>query len=177
MALAMFKVPLPLVLSSMNPRSPIRRSLWASLFPLDKERVYARNFEIPSGGGVGTARAMAQAYGEFAAGGRRLGLKEETLKELMAPAIPPLRGFRDEALKVDAPFSLGFSKPNEGNPFGHPGSFGAPGSGGSFGFADPEAQIGYGYVLNRADTYLVDPRDVALRAAVYRSIGDPDPYQ
>jgi len=51
-----------------------------------------------------------------------------------------------------------------------------PGFGGSFGFADPEAKIGYGYVLNRQDTYFTDPRDVALRTAMYRSIGEIDPY-
>jgi len=176
MALAFFTVPFPLVLASMNPRSAIRRALWASLYPLDKERVYVRNLEIPSGGGVGTARAIAQAYGEFATGGRKLGLREETLKQLMAPAVPPLHGFHDEALKVEAPFSLGFSKPHAGDPFGHPGSFGTPGTGGSFGFADPEAQIGYGYVMNGADSYLTDPRDIALRTAMYRSIGETDPY-
>jgi CubicO group peptidase (beta-lactamase class C family) len=175
-AFAIFNVPLPFFLAAMNPRSPLRRSLWASLFPLDEKHVYVRNVEIPSGGGVGTARAIARAYGEFATGGRNLGLKEETLRELMAPAVPPLHGFRDEALKIEAKFSLGFSKPDEENPFGHPGSFGTPGSGGSFGYADPEAQIGYGYVMNRTDTYLVDPRDKAIRAALYRSIGVPDPY-
>jgi len=176
-ALAMFKVPVRLVFASMNPRSAIRRALWASLFPLDKERVYARNLEIPSGGGVGTARAIAQAYSEFATGGRKLGLRDETLKQLMAPAVPPLHGFHDEALKVEAHFSLGFSKPHKRDPFGHPGSYGAPGSGGSFGFADPEAVIGYGYVVNRMDSYLTDPRDQALRRAMYRSIGEPDPYR
>ena len=42
--------------------------------------------------------------------------------------------------------------------------------------ADPEARIGYGYVPNRMDRYLTDPRDQALRTALYHSIGDPDPY-
>ena len=28
---------------------------------------------------------------------------------------------------------------------------------------DPEAKIGYGYILNRQDTYFMDPRDIALR--------------
>ncbi len=160
----------------MNPWSNIRRALWASLYPLDKEHIYARDLESPAGGGVGTARSIAQVYGEFAAGGRKLGLREETLRQLMAPAVPPLHGFHDEALKVEVPFSLGFMKPDKGNPFGHPGSFGAPGAGGSFGFADPESGIGYGYVTNRMDTYLIDPRDQALRTGMYRSIGEPDPY-
>ena len=36
------------------------------------------------------------------------------------------------------------------------------------GFADPEAQIGYGYIPNRKSTALGgDPRDVALRRALY----------
>jgi len=174
---ALFTMPFPLVLAAMNPRSAIRRALVGSLFPLDKERIYARNFEIPSGGGVGTARAIAHAYSVFATGGKELGLREETLRQLMAPPVAPLKGFRDGALKVEMPFSLGFSKPSLGNRFGSPSSFGAPGSGGSFGFADPQAQIGYGYVLNGMGTSMPDPRDLALRNAMYRSIGETDPYR
>ena len=168
---AMLTMPIPLILASMNPRSAIRRALVGSLLPLDKERVYARNFEVPSGGGVGTARAIAYAYSVFATGGKELGLREETLWQLMAPPVAPLHGFRDGALKVEIPFSLGFTKPSQKNPFGSPSSFGAPGSGGSFGFADPQAEIGYGYVLNGMGTSLTDPRDLALRNAMYRSIG------
>jgi CubicO group peptidase (beta-lactamase class C family) len=144
------------------------------LFPLDEERIYARNFEGPSGGGVGTARGIAHAYSVFATGGKELGLREETLRQLMAPPIAPLKGFRDGALKVKMPFSLGFTKPSPENPFGSSSSFGAPGSGGSFGFADPQAEIGYGYVLNGMGTSMPDPRDLALRIAMYRSIGETD---
>ncbi len=175
-AMAIFTVPLPFFLAAMNPRSAIRRALLGSLLPLDKERIYARNFEVPAGGGVGTARAIARAYSVFATGGKELGLREETLRLLMAPPVAPVYGFRDGALKVDVRFSLGFAKPGPKNSFGHPGSFGMPGFGGSFGFADPEAKIGYGYVLNRQDTYLMDPRDIALRKAMYRSIGETDLY-
>jgi len=173
---AIFTMPIPLLLAAMNPRSAIRRALVGSLLPLDKERVYARNFEVPSGGGVGTARAIAHAYSVFATGGKELGLREETLRQLMAPPVAPLKGFRDGALKVEIPFSLGFTKPSPENPFGSPSSFGAPGSGGSFGFADPQAEIGYGYVLNGMGTSMTEPRDLALRTAMYRSIGETDPY-
>ena len=166
-----FTVPFPLFLAGMNPRSALHRVLAGSLFPLDKERVYARNFEVPAGGGVGTARAIAHAYGVFATGGKELGLREETLRQLMAPPVAPLKGFRDGALKVEVPFSLGFATPNPKSPFGSPGSFGAPGTGGSFGFADPQAGIGYGYVLNGMGWHLEDPRQLALREAMYRSIG------
>jgi len=168
---ALFTMPFPVVLRALNPRSALRRALVGSELPLDEERVYARNFEVPSGGGVGTARAIAQAYGVFATGGAELGLREDTLRQLMAPPVAPLHGFP----KYSPHFSLGFTKPSPENPFGHPSSFGAAGTGGSFGFADPQSEIGYGYVLNGMGTYLEDPRDIALRSAMYNSIGVTDP--
>jgi hypothetical protein len=64
------------------------------------------------GGGVGTARALARAYGVFATAERELGLRQETLHALMAPARPPARGFFDECLKIDWQLSLGFAKPS-----------------------------------------------------------------
>lgn len=46
-----------------------------------------------------------------------------------------------------------------------------PGAGGSFGFADPDARVGYAYVMNKLNFYLVDdPREKALRDAIYRAI-------
>ncbi len=176
MALAMFTMPIGLFFSAMGPHSPVRRALVGSALPLDAEHVYARDFESPAGGGVGTARAIARAYGAFANGGEEVGLRRETLEKLTAAPVPPVHGFRDEVLKVEMPFALGFARPGPKFAFGHPSSFGAPGTGGSFGFADPDSRLGYGYVPNRGKAYLADPRDRALRTAVYRSIGEPDPY-
>jgi hypothetical protein len=62
-------------------------------------------------------------------------------------------------------------KPSAVWPFGGASSFGSPGSGGSLGFADPTAGIGYGYVTSLMGTRLTgDPRDVALRDALYSVI-------
>jgi CubicO group peptidase (beta-lactamase class C family) len=152
----------------MNHRSKIYRALQGSAIPHDEKRVYARNIEVPSGGGVGTARAIAHAYSVFASGGRELGLRPETLRALAAPAIAPTRGFHDECMKADVQFSLGFMKPTQVWPFGNVDSFGSPGAGGSLGFADPTAGIGYAYVTSRMGTHLTgDPRDLALRDALY----------
>jgi CubicO group peptidase (beta-lactamase class C family) len=173
-ALMMFNVPLPLMMASMNQRSPTYRAVFKNPGPwllLDQERIYSRNLENPSGGGIGTARAIAQAYSVFATGGRELGLRQETLQALMAPAIPPLHGFYDEVVKKDMSLSLGFLKPCPTYPYGNPGAFGSPGSGGSFGFSDPQAGIGYAYVTNRMGEKMGgDPRDQALRDAFMRVI-------
>jgi CubicO group peptidase (beta-lactamase class C family) len=112
----------------------------------------------------------------FASGGRELGLRKETLDLLAAPAIPPARGFYDECFKGHVQFSLGFMKPSPMWPFGGPRSFGAPGSGGSLGFADPDTGVGYAYVTSQMGTTLTgDPRDVALREALYSVLPDAQP--
>src|SRR5262245_47785177 len=140
--------PVRLLLEGLNRRSNISRALAANpgtAIYLDEARVYARNLEVPAGGGVGTARAMAHAYSVFATGGRELALRQETLDLLAAPAMAAECGFYDECLKAEVRFSLGFMKPSETWRFGGPRSFGSPGAGGAMGFADPDAGIGYGY--------------------------------
>jgi CubicO group peptidase (beta-lactamase class C family) len=163
------------MLEAMNPRSNISRALnvnpGTGIYQ-DAQRIYARNLEVPSGNGVGTAQAIAHAYSVFATGGRELGLRKETLDLLAAPAVPPTRGFYDECMKTDGvQFSLGFMKPGPVWRFGSPSSFGSPGAGDSLGFADPTCGIGYPYVTRQMGTRLTgDPRDVALRDALYSMI-------
>jgi CubicO group peptidase (beta-lactamase class C family) len=154
--------PLRATVEFMNRRSNIYRALVinpGSSVYMDEERVYARNLEVPSGCGVGTARGIAHAYSDFATGGRELGLRQETLDLLAAPAIPPSRGFFDECMKGEGvQFSLGFMKSTAAWPFGSARSFGSPGAGGAMGFADPDAGIGYGYVTSQMGTALTgDP--------------------
>jgi CubicO group peptidase (beta-lactamase class C family) len=161
--------PLRFAIDTMNRRSKIVRALRGSELPHDDERVYARNLEVPSGGAVGTARAIARAYSVFANGGHELGIRRETLDLLAAPPVPPTRGFYDECMKTrGVGFSLGFMKPSPALPFGNASAFGSPGAGGALGFADPAAGVGYAYVTNQMGTRLSgDPRDVALRGALY----------
>jgi CubicO group peptidase (beta-lactamase class C family) len=129
--------------------------------------------EIPSAGGIGQARSIARAYSVFATGGHELRIKAETLSELRAPAQPPTPGgWRDVNLHIDMAWALGSLKPFPGYHFGSSdAAYGAPGSGGSFGFADPAAQVGYAYVTNKQGAGILDdPREKALRDAFYRSI-------
>jgi CubicO group peptidase (beta-lactamase class C family) len=171
----LFGFPLRFTLEAMNRRSNIYRALEINpgvAVYFDAQRIYARNLEVPSGNGVGTARSIAHAYSVFATDGRALGLRKETLDLLAAPAIRPTRGFYDECLKGEGvQFSLGFMKPSPAWPFGGASSFGSPGAGGSLGSADPSAGIGYAYVTSQMGTTLTgDPRDVALREALYAAL-------
>ena len=166
------RVPLRLALAAINPGSPLRRSDRnpSSNVPLDPLRVYVRNLEVPAGGGVGTARALARAYSAFATGGCELGLRQDTLQALMAPAVPPARGFFDESLRFEWQLSLGFAKPSRGMPFGSPSAFGMPGWGGTFAYANPETKAGYAYVTNRMGGAGTDPREMAIRTAFHDAL-------
>lgn len=167
--------PFSMIRAMLNPWSDAFRACIVnpgSAIVMDEARIYARGLEVPSGGGVGTARAIARAYGVFATDGADLGLRSDTLAALQAPAIPPSKGFFDEVLRDDAQYSLGFMKPFVGFSFGHPEAFGTPGAGGSLGYADPAIGLGYGYVTNRIGPGIEpDPRDIALRSAISSVVG------
>jgi hypothetical protein len=69
-------------------------------------------------------------------------------------------------------FGLGFQLTNPGiRPLGpNARSFGHYGNGAVLAFADPDAQVGFGYVCNRAGRSWRDPRNIALTDAVYQSL-------
>ncbi len=163
-------MPPALMIAAMWPRSVLHRSLVANpgtSFYVDPGHAIMREVEVPSGGAVATARAIAVAYGAFAVAGGPLGLRPETLAALSAPAMPAARGYHDECFRGPAKFSLGFMKPSELIAFGSESAFGAPGAGGSMGFADPELRLGYGYVTDQMGMELQgDHRDLALRHAL-----------
>lgn len=163
-------MPLELTFAAMRPRSVLHRSLVSNpgtSFYVDPDHAVVRHLEVPSGGAVASARAIATSYSAFAAPGGPLDVRPETIEALAAPATPPRRGFHDECFGAPAKFSLGFMKPSESIDFGTPSAFGAPGTGGSMGFADPSAALGYGYVTDKMGMELQgDPRDLALRHAL-----------
>jgi CubicO group peptidase (beta-lactamase class C family) len=80
---------------------------------------------------------------------------------------------RDVVLRLDLSLSLGYVKPFPAFRFGTSAgkAFGTPGGGGSFGFADPDAGIGFAYAPNRVGFRLWDdPRELALRNALYQTV-------
>ncbi|HJL17935.1 MAG TPA: hypothetical protein RMH99_19880 [Sandaracinaceae bacterium LLY-WYZ-13_1] len=85
---------------------------------------------------------------------------------------PPRSEGVDAVMGVEMQLSLGFLRPGEEDVFGtSPRAFGTPGAGGSFAFADPDAHLGYAYVMNRMDFHMFDdPREKPLRDAIHRAI-------
>ncbi|MFN2617316.1 MAG: serine hydrolase domain-containing protein, partial [Thermoleophilaceae bacterium] len=164
-------LPPTMALSMLRPGSLSRRTFANPRFrrPADLDRAEYRSVEFPAGGAVGGARDIARAYAAFAAHPPELGLSSDTLHELTRFPTPPRFGWRDEVLKVDTAFSLGFARPLGDFRFGSSQrAFGHPGAGGSFGFADPERQVSFAYVMNRMGFRIVDdPREKALRDALY----------
>jgi CubicO group peptidase (beta-lactamase class C family) len=140
--------------------------------PADLDRPEYRAVEIPAGGGIGEVRSIARAYADLAVGGPEIGLSSETFEELTAPPRPPSGPQRDLVLFVPAAYSLGFVRPTGDFVFGRgQRSLGHPGAGGSFGFADPDAEVGFAYAPNRLGHHLRDdPREKALRDALYRCL-------
>jgi CubicO group peptidase (beta-lactamase class C family) len=170
--LGLRKTPAAMIRKLFQPGWVIFRSFLLSDLDWNDRRML--EVELPAGNGVGTARALARAYSAFAEGGAELGITPETFARVTAP--PDVTHPKDEVLGVPSYFSLGFLRPGPEVSFGSsPRAVGAPGAGGSFAFADPDARLGFAYLMNRLDFYLVnDPREKALRDAVYRAIARLD---
>jgi CubicO group peptidase (beta-lactamase class C family) len=62
--------------------------------------------------------------------------------------------------------SLGFWRACPPMPWVGPASFGHPGSGGSVGFAEPDAGVGFAYIPNLWSWNIAEPRAKNLAAAV-----------
>jgi CubicO group peptidase (beta-lactamase class C family) len=130
-----------------------------------------RAAEIPAANGHFTARGLARLYGALARGGEVDGVR------VMAPS-QIARCYEEQAVGTDAVltlstrFSLGFMMSQPGAALGpNPHSFGHPGAGGSLGFADPDAKVGFGYTMNQMQTgLLIDARPTAIIEAIYASL-------
>jgi CubicO group peptidase (beta-lactamase class C family) len=167
-------VPWPLVRQLADRRSPTYRSLTnPALARADRfTQRYVLRPELPSSNGVGTPRSIAALYEAAASGSPKLPIDAVTLAELAEPVSSPAR--TDLLLRVRRTYALGFSRPVPDFWFGSPGgrSYGTAGLGGSFGFADPDAHLGYCFAPNRLGIRLSDdPRETSVRRAVYACLG------
>ncbi len=130
-----------------------------------------RAAELPAANGHATARSLARLYGALARGGEVDGYRvlspESIARCHQEQAMGP-----DEVLFISTRFGLGFMMSQPGASLGPgPRSFGHPGAGGSLGYADPDAKVGFGYVMNKMQSsILIDPRVTNLIDAMYASM-------
>ena len=131
-----------------------------------------RAAEIPAANGHTNARALARVYGVLACGGVLDGVRvlspESIERALAMQAEGP-----DAVLPLYTRFGLGFMLSTPQEKMGpNPRTFGHGGMGGSMAFADPDARLGFGYVMNEAHMglWLIDPRAAALIDAVYAAL-------
>lgn len=134
--------------------------------PFNSRQVHAT--EMPAANGITTARSLARMYAATVSevDGVRL-IDDGTAATVRAEAV----NGPDACLVVNSRFGMGFMLDGELTPMLSPSSFGHAGAGGSLGYADPDAKVGYGYVMNQmAGGIAGDPRTVTLNDAVRRCL-------
>ena len=108
-----------------------------------------RAAEFPSTNGHGNARALARLYGALATDGSVGGAHILAPRTIAAAAAQQVYGL-DRVLGRPTRFGSGFQLAMRERPLGpNPQTFGHFGGGGSLGFADPKAHLGFGYTMNQ----------------------------
>ena len=130
-----------------------------------------RRAEMPSTNLHASARGVAAVYAALGAGGT---LEETRVVDAAALAAATVEQVEGDDLVLGRPsrFSLGFQLTQPERPLGpNPGAYGHFGAGGSLGFCDPQAGVGFGYVMNELGARWQNPRNSALIDALYASLG------
>ncbi|MGH9231722.1 MAG: serine hydrolase domain-containing protein [Acidimicrobiales bacterium] len=124
-----------------------------------------RSAQVPSTNGHGSARGLARFYAALLEPGRILS------PDLLALATRPHSVGPCPILGEDVAFGLGFTPTSRRRPLGpNPRSFGHFGTGGALGFADPDAGVAFGYVMNHVVPRWQSSRNRALVDALYASL-------
>jgi CubicO group peptidase (beta-lactamase class C family) len=137
-------------------------------------RPEVRAAELPAANGVTNARSLAKLFaatiGEVEHDGTTVG--PLLTPEQTAAAIEVQTSGPDKVLMFETVFGLGYMISSPFSPYGGARGFGHSGAGGSMAFADPDAGVAFGYVMNRMLANLAgDPRTTGLVRAVYDTIG------
>jgi len=131
-----------------------------------------RGAEIPAANGHTNARSLARIYAALSLGGEIDGVHILSPQGIERARTEQVYG-KDAILPLVTRFGLGFGMPPAEEPVGpNTEVFGHAGAGGSYGQADPEHRMSFGYVMNHMHQglWLVDRRPRALLAAVYDAL-------
>lgn len=125
-----------------------------------------RQAQIPAAGAHANAPALARIYGALA-------VSTSLLPDAVLPLCWAEQTFtQDQVLGLPLRFSHGFMLSQHDRPDCRYGrgarAFGHPGAGGCLGFADPDYQLGFGYVTHRmGQSLLIDERAMRLIDVAY----------
>jgi CubicO group peptidase (beta-lactamase class C family) len=131
-----------------------------------------RESEIASGNGHGNARGVARIYAAFARGGELGGVRVTHPASIQAMITEQ---HHTTELMQDRPYHQGLgillNTPEAVYMGPNPRAFGHHGIGGSIGFADPDARIGFSYAVNRMHAVGTNgPRAARLIDALYAAL-------
>ncbi|MPQ99588.1 serine hydrolase [Modestobacter sp. I12A-02628] len=134
--------------------------------------------EIPAANGTGAVRAVSRLYGELATGGTALGLDATTVDVLTRRSHPQRGGEGPDPAGPDALLpGLPRAVPAVPLRLDRRAGVRTRGTGGSFGFADPDTGVGFAYAMNRSGFRLWDDaRELALRNALYVDVLGERPH-
>jgi CubicO group peptidase (beta-lactamase class C family) len=164
----------PLLAMASDPESITFKAIANPVPVIDPKLINSRAWrgaEVPAANGHATAHDLARLYGALATGGALDG------RQILTPASI-VRAYTEQAVGPDVVlgqktrWGLGFALSQPETPLGpNPHTFGHPGAGGSIGFADPDAGVSFGYVMNQmgADA-LIDGRAATLFNALYEAL-------
>jgi CubicO group peptidase (beta-lactamase class C family) len=157
-----------LVNEFMGPDTPLGKALFAPGSALSEPDIWnsraVHAAEIPAAAGIGDARSLARMYS--ACIGTVDGVRLLDEQQLRRATTQLTTGPNTVLLDMDIQFGLGFMLRSTLIELAGPRSFGHFGAGGSVGWADPDAELAFGYVMNRMDMGLAgDLRSYALMNA------------
>jgi CubicO group peptidase (beta-lactamase class C family) len=141
------------------------------LAPETANRIEWRRGEIPAANGHGNARSVARVMAALACGGSLGGVRVIGAAALARATREECHG-EDLVLGVPMRWGLGFMLESDTLPLSPTRrAFGHGGWGGSLGIADPDARLGWAYVMNKMSAgTLGDTRAFRLAQALYASL-------
>ena len=152
-----------------DPESVTQRALFVTKPALEFNSPEVHAAEVPAANGITDARSLARMYAGLVGNGVD-GVRLFT-DDTVANVTTEQSDGPDKVLFAPTRFGLGFFLNSMFSPLLGERSFGHAGAGGSLGFADPDAEVGFGYVMNKMQQNLAgDPRTLALAAAVASSL-------
>ena len=108
-----------------------------------------RKAELAAANGHANARGIARIYGALANHGEIDRVRIISQEGIAAATKEEVSGRTDLVTGMVPVFARGFALNRDKNMGPNPRSFGHGGAGGSLGFADPDAGLGFGYAMNQ----------------------------